>query len=181
MRSVFNQKAHNQQKSSLVIWPHTHMHARIHTHTCIHIHTHSHTQTHTHTNTHRCTNAHVHTYTSAYTHTCTYTYTCAHAYIHTHTHTCAHTHMYIIHGHTWKHLYIKHSCIIFPQVTARAFIAFQQFLTRLQNKTGICKQKIYMVFIICDASDEFLWKLMTHETLYYAFYYVTAHYSLATK
>ena len=38
-----------------------------------------------------------------------------------------------------------------------------------------------MLFIIRDASDEFWWKLMTHEALYYAFYYVTVRYPLATN
>ena len=38
-----------------------------------------------------------------------------------------------------------------------------------------------MLFIISDASDEFLWTLMTHETLYYVFYYVTVRYTQATN
>ena len=35
-----------------------------------------------------------------------------------------------------------------------------------------------MLFKMRDASDEFWWKLMTHEALYYAFYYVTVWYTL---
>ena len=38
-----------------------------------------------------------------------------------------------------------------------------------------------MLFIICDASYEFWWKLMMCEALYYAFYYVTVHYTPVTK
>ena len=38
-----------------------------------------------------------------------------------------------------------------------------------------------MLFIICDASDEVWWKLMTREALYYAFYHVTVCYTPAIK
>ena len=44
---------------------------------------------------------------------------------------------------------------VLPRITARAFISFQWFLTRPPNETDVNYQKKYMLFIICDASDEF--------------------------
>ena len=64
---------------------------------------------------------------------------------------------------------------------ARALISFQRFLTRLLNETDAYYQKKYVLFIICDAGDEFKWKLMTQEVLYYVFYYVIVCYTQATN
>ena len=44
---------------------------------------------------------------------------------------------------------------VLPQIMARVFISFQQFLTRPLNETGVYYRKKHMLFIICDASDEF--------------------------
>ena len=44
---------------------------------------------------------------------------------------------------------------ILPRITAQAFISFQQSLTRLLNETDDYYRKKYVLFIICDASNEF--------------------------
>ena len=43
-----------------------------------------------------------------------------------------------------------------PQIMAQVFISFQQFLSRPLNETDDYYRKKHMLFIICDASDEFL-------------------------
>ena len=45
---------------------------------------------------------------------------------------------------------------VLPQITAQPFISFQQFLTRLLNEIDDYYWKKHMLFIICDASNEFL-------------------------
>ena len=45
---------------------------------------------------------------------------------------------------------------ILPQIMAQVFISFQQFLTRPLNEIDDYYRKRHMLFIICDASDEFL-------------------------
>ena len=67
---------------------------------------------------------------------------------------------------------------VLPRIMARVFISFQWFLTRSLNETDVYYWKKHVLFIICDASDE---KLMTHEALYYAFYYVITCYNQATN
>ena len=47
-------------------------------------------------------------------------------------------------------------CTILPRITARVFISLQRFLTRPLNETDDYYQKKHMLFIICDASNEFL-------------------------
>ena len=48
-----------------------------------------------------------------------------------------------------------HIHTILPQIMAWAFISFQRFLPRLLNKTHVYYWKKHVLFIICDASDEF--------------------------
>ena len=45
---------------------------------------------------------------------------------------------------------------VLPQIMAQVFISFQQFLTRPLNEIDDYYRKKHMLFIICDASDEFL-------------------------
>ena len=47
-------------------------------------------------------------------------------------------------------------CTVLPRITTWAFISFQQFLTRPLNETDDYYWKKYVLFIFCDASDEFL-------------------------
>ena len=44
---------------------------------------------------------------------------------------------------------------VLPQITAQAFISFQQSLTRLLNETDDYYWKKHVLFIIYDASNEF--------------------------
>ena len=46
-------------------------------------------------------------------------------------------------------------CSVLPLITARVFISFQQFLPRLLNETDDYYLKKHVLFIICDASNEF--------------------------
>ena len=44
---------------------------------------------------------------------------------------------------------------VLPRITAWAFISFKWFLTRPLNETDDYYRKKHVLFIICDASDEF--------------------------
>ena len=64
--------------------------------------------------------------------------------------------MYIcIFAHVATYNVFMRKCTVLPRITAREFISFQQLLTRPLNKIDNYYWKKHVLFIICDASDEF--------------------------
>ena len=64
--------------------------------------------------------------------------------------------LYVLLEHFSKTLYSSQFLYtVLPWIMARAFISFQQFLTRLLNETDDYYWKKHVLFIICDASNEF--------------------------
>ena len=52
-------------------------------------------------------------------------------------------------------MYVLYVYTVLPQIMARAFISFQRFLTKPLNETDVYYRKKHVLFIICDASNEF--------------------------